>query len=129
LLVVGILGAFAALNTGELAEEIQGHSKLIETHSTFAGATTWLFALFFIELLIPLVSRWISKIGEDNKIVRAILVLFSWYQKIISKPWIRIILAILALVTLVITGMLGGAIVYGNTADPLTKYLLPLLGL
>jgi hypothetical protein len=61
---------------------------------------------------------------------------FAKYQKwpnlaakILTEKTLSKVLAFLGLVSITITGMLGGVMVYGVTADPLAPMVLKLLGL
>lgn len=53
----------------------------------------------------------------------------SLYQKIIGFLPIRLPLVIIALTALTVTGVLGGTLVYGNSADPIAPYVLSILGI
>jgi hypothetical protein len=122
LLVVGFAGALAALLTGDIASEIVGETALIETHSTFAIITTVLYGLFVVELMIKLV-RPVWKMP-------ALLEKFTaLYIKSIEASWLRALLVIAAILGLIVTGLLGGAIVFGTSADPLSGPILRLFGL
>lgn len=131
LVIVGFLGAVVARATGENAEHLLGVSdqnfrNLIETHATFAGASTLLFGIFAIEIVLRfLISRfeiYYSKLGILKNLIDFIL-------KALEIKVIRIILAICALIAIFTTGLLGGVIVYGPNLDPLAPYVLKILGI
>ena len=91
LLVVGMLGAFAALATGDTAEHLTHRSHaIVEMHSNFAAASVFIYA---------------------------VILAFT------------VTLAILGFIGIFVTGLLGGAMVYGATADPIAPIVLKLLGL
>src|SRR5574343_1787155 len=49
LLFFGVLGAFVALSTGEVAEHLSRPNRdLVETHSLFAATATWMYVLLLI---------------------------------------------------------------------------------
>lgn len=45
------------------------------------------------------------------------------------QNWLISLLAVVGLFAITITGVLGGSIVYGTTADPLAPIVLKMLGL
>ena len=119
LVIVGMVSAFPALNTGETAEHLADRSlrPLIEMHSTFANASTWIFGFL---ALVYLVS-WISKSEWNQKLLNSGFAKI-WTIKVnianyILNSYIPIILALIGLATITITGALGGAIVYGPDID------------
>ena len=59
-LIIGILGAFAALQTGDMAEDnYEGGSleNVIETHKAFAISTTYIFGALALAYLIALAEK------------------------------------------------------------------------
>jgi uncharacterized membrane protein len=103
-LALGVLGAIAALITGNLAEGlIKPDPAVVEAHSTFAFATFLIYAA--------------TAAGE----------VASYFNK--KFPIILVILSIVGLITLMTTGLLGGVMVYGTSADPLAPIVLKLLGI
>lgn len=126
MLFIGVGGAFVASSTGEMAEDlINANKQLIEIHSTFAGISTTIFGLLLLgEILILLTPKIFPKYNLPKT---SELVLFI--QKILTHKIVVIGLAFLGLVAITITGLLGGTIVYGATADPLAPIILKLLGI
>jgi uncharacterized membrane protein len=127
LLVVGVLGAFAALYTGSIAEHlVHPNRQLVNTHSTFAVAATWLYgALLFGEI--------IAVVNDQNyvykKSFQPLSLLLHFIERILCSGIISWILAALGFIAIFLTGLLGGAIVYGATADPIAPIVLNLLGI
>jgi uncharacterized membrane protein (DUF441 family) len=121
-LVVGFVGALVALLTGDIASEIVGETALIETHSTFAIITTIVYGLFVVEIA----GRIITTFTKTPEVIKRLI---DRYVYVIRIPWFRTILVVVGLVCVFMTGLLGGAIVYGAEADPLSGPLLHLLGL
>ena len=126
LLVIGVLGACAALYTGGVAEDlVHPNHQLTEMHSTFAGLSTGLYgALLFGELLVFLTPAIIPKLK-----IKKLTVTLIWIQKLLTQKIVSEILALLGFIAITITGLLGGAIVYGATADPIAGFVLKLLGI
>lgn len=124
LLLVGTLGAFFALTTGEIAEEgLSGTARNIaHVHSTWANFTTFIFALLSVAYLI----RWIYILGIldkskllNNKFSLKLIELDSYFL----RSWLIGILAFIGLIALLITGALGGSIVYGSDVDPFVSFI------
>ncbi len=126
LLTFGLLGAFASSSTGEIAEHlVRPEERLVETHAFFAALSTWLFGLLLAgEILSYLNIKFLSRPE------------FAKYQKwpnlvakILTEKTLSKVLAFLGLIAIFMTGLLGGVMVYGVTADPLAPVVLKLLGL
>ena len=126
LLLVGVLGAFASSSTGEIAEELTNpNSQLVDMHALFASASTWLYGLILAgEVLYFLTPFLASKLS-----IAPLITLLSFFQKILQNPILSKVLALLGLIAISITGMLGGVMVYGLTADPLAEILLRVLNI
>lgn len=123
LLLFGLLGAFMALQTGEIAEHLVGESKLIEVHSIFANISVWVFVALSIGELANLL---ISKNTVENLFLKKIVI---FLDRVFYNVWISKILAFLGFCFIVITGLLGGVIVYGVSSDPLAGFVLKLLNI
>jgi uncharacterized membrane protein len=126
LLLAGVIGAFVANSTGEIAEHlVRPDHNLVEMHATFASISTWVYGLLLIgEVLSVLTINIIPKIGIPK--LTSFLVSI---QKILTNRTLSIILALAGLVAISVTGLLGGVMVYGTTADPIAGVVLQLLGL
>ena len=127
LLTTGFLGACAALMTGDGAEQVVGHSALVETHSTFAGISTIIFAILLAMYLIRAYQKYpmarVTVLMEKHPFLMTI---YTWKIRIASyflDTPIVYLLAILGLIAITITGSLGGAIVYGPDADPIVQFI------
>ncbi len=126
LLVTGVLGAFVALSTGETAEHlVRPNRQLVQMHSLFADIATWLYgALLAGEMLSLLNPYLVLKFGANT--LTKILIRT---EKLIMSRLVSVVLAILGLIAISVTGLLGGALVYGATADPVAPFVLHLLGI
>ncbi|MCX6757736.1 MAG: hypothetical protein NTZ44_02555 [Candidatus Nomurabacteria bacterium] len=129
LLFFGVLGAFTALGTGEIAEKLyQSEHKLIEIHSTFAGIATWIYvALLFGEIISVLNNSYQNLIQEIK--IDKIKTFLVKLENILCSGTFSKILSILGLIAISVTGILGGAIVYGASADPFAGFILKLFGI
>jgi uncharacterized membrane protein len=128
LLVIGLVGAFFALSTGDIAEKSYSGSdvhKLIEIHATFAGISTYIYGLITLIYLVYLLNK--MKWNFNNGIDKILLPISNISLLIFEKNWIMISMAIIGLIAIVITGGLGGLIVYGPTADPFFAYFYKII--
>ena len=127
LVIIGTGLSFLALQTGELAEGIIGRSRLVETHSTFATISTWFFIIMAIVYFIHIINNEFTQLKDwcwNTKYIRTIWRVLSKITDIIFFYWgMFIALGIMGLVLITITGALGGAIVYGPTADPVVSFI------
>jgi uncharacterized membrane protein len=126
LLIAGVLGAFVSNSTGEIAEHlVRPDHQLVEMHAAFASASTWIYALLLVgELLVLLIPNIIQKIGLPK-----ITSFLTSIQQILTHRVLSAILAFLGLIAISVTGLLGGVMVYGTTADPIAGIVLQILGL
>lgn len=126
LVIVGFLGGWISQMTGEQAEHLVGGGRLVETHSFFAGASMVFFGIFAFEVVIIFLKNRYNnlyvKLGVITKII-------DWALNLVQNRAFRFLLAVLGLIAIFVTGLLGGVLVYGPTADPLAPYVLKILGL
>lgn len=124
--IIGSLSSLVTLKTGELAEHALGNNagirNLVETHSTFANAASYIYGFIAFLYLITLLERYAS-IGDKSP---RLVSIWNRVLKIKNYFWKRFFLvplAIIGLVLITITGSLGGAIVYGPDIDPVVKFI------
>lgn len=126
LLLVGVLGAFAALMTGETAEQLtKPNHNLVEAHSFFATTATYLYAILLLGEILSISMSWIDLKLKSGSILKTIV----FIKNLLNQPILSITLAILGFITISITGLLGGVMVYGTSADPVAGLVLRLLGI
>ncbi len=127
LLVFGTLGAFAALTTGEIAEQIsKPNHQLVEMHSAFANISTWIYAALLLGEILTVIKDRLAVKLETVVYVKKIIILV---QKILTNEILSVTLAFLGLVAISVTGLLGGVMVYGTSADPVAGIILKILGI
>ncbi len=126
LLFFGLLGAMASLWTGETAEHLTRASRdIVEAHALFATTATWMYgALLFGEALVVAIA-WLAAHAPSVRVPQVVV----FFRDLLTHPILASTLAILGLVTLTITGLLGGVMVYGTSADPFAAGMLRLLGI
>lgn len=127
LLAAGFLGALIASETGEIAEHlVRPQRDLVEAHATFASLTIWFYGLILLgevlRLALPFIETKIRLPQWLSSTIRMI-------EKILTQPGVSGVLAFLGLVAISLTGLLGGVMVYGTTADPFAAMILKILGI
>jgi len=126
LLVFGFAGAFVALQTGELSAELTRPNRdLLESHELFANMTSWMYGL----IIVGKVLSFFETHSLFAKVPPPFQKLISFISKILTHRIVVILLALLGILALSLTGLLGGAMVYGTTADPLAPFVLKMLGI
>ncbi len=122
LLVVGVAGASAALASGEAIEDsFRALNYIVEVHSAFATATTWIFGA----LLFAYIFKYIARLQFWTNLQKQ----FSFLQfvqklaNVLFQRQVRLLLAIIGLISISITGALGGAIAYGPEIDPFVSFV------
>jgi len=127
LLLIGFLGAYAALSTGGTAARlVHPNRELTHMHSTFGRATIWIFGILLLGELAAFINAELRARGKSWGVISAILI---WIERILCHPAVSVVLALVGLLALSVTGLLGGVIAYGLTADPLAPYVIHLLGI
>lgn len=126
LLIAGVLGAMAANATGEVAEHVaRADRRIVETHSFFAAASTWIYGLLLFGELLRLLNPYLTKQFSQNMLVQ----LSVFFERVLTHKVLTPLLVIVGIVAISLTGLLGGVMVYGTSADPLAPFVLRLLGL
>ena len=125
LLLFGVLGAFAALATGDTAEHIvHPNRQLVNAHSNFAAAATWLYGALLLGEITSYINAqfYLKKYQVVSKVS-------IFIEKVFCNRVFSGVIAFIALITISIAGLLGGVIAYGVTADPFSSVVLNLLGI
>ncbi len=127
LLLIGVLGAFAALSTGEIAEQlVNPNHQLVEMHSTFADISVWIYGILLLGEIISIINQnYISHFLQYTKVVKFL----AQIEKLISNNILSKILAFFGFIAIFVTGLLGGVMVFGLSADPIAKFVLIILGI
>jgi uncharacterized membrane protein len=126
LLTAGIFGAFAALATGETAEHlVKPNHDLVEMHARFALWATLTYGVLFLGELSSILN--INFIPKLN--INFLTKISNKLEKIFTNDTFSKVLAVYGFFDISVTGILGGVMVYGLSADPLAPLLLNLLGI
>jgi uncharacterized membrane protein len=125
LVVLGTLGALAAIATGSLAEDLITDRSLrpvLHLHETFAYITLALFGL----LAAAYVIRFIFRNYPNVKARFPAGSLIQNASDFILQGWVRVPLALLGMIAITVTGALGGTVVYGPGVDPVAAFVYSL---
>ena len=126
LLITGVLSAMVASSTGEVAEHlVRPDHDLVEMHALFASASTWFYGLLLVGEVLYFINPKITTRFGSSYVTK----LLGFVQKVLTNRAVTLILAILGLLAISVTGLLGGVMVYGVTADPLTSIVVDILGI
>jgi uncharacterized membrane protein len=125
-LLAGVVGALAAITTGETAEHIvRPDRQIVEMHAFFATTSTWIYGLLLAGEALFILNPFIIKKFPEGIVPQ----LFRLIERILTNRALTLILAILGVIAISLTGLLGGIMVYGTSADPLAPHVLKLLGI
>lgn len=124
LLWVGFLGTLAALQTGEMAEDLVGRNQLIEVHSQWGTITSWIFGVLSLVYALAVLERYFGeKIGQALGGGAAIFKRIAALAAVAQRSPLSLVIALAGLAAVSITGALGGAIAYGPDIDPVVKFV------
>ena len=130
LLFVGTLGVFVALQSGEeRGGENLEPGTVLAYHSLFATITTWIFGLLASGQLVLTISAWVTRLVTKREWLYVIWKIIERIARILTLRALVIIASLAGLVTLTITGALGGGMVFGSQADPVVAFVFKMLGL
>ncbi len=120
LVVAGTVGAFASLQTGEIAEHAYGDGmrNVLEMHALTANISTYIYGFLAILYVI------------DALQARGQLKPYAWLSSIkntVLNSVIADIGAIIGFALLGLVGALGGILVYGPDADFVTSFVYSML--
>lgn len=136
LVVVGEIGALVATYTGstarhELLSSGIGDKSLnlravVSLHETWSHLSVVIFGLLAAAYLV----QWLNRLAVIDYIpstfLKSIWKLGTWLQHLLNETALVFVLAIAGLVSITITGALGGLIVYGPNSDPVVHLVYQL---
>lgn len=127
LLLLGVAGIYLASATGDIAKDLNNPDHdLVEMHELFAGISTFMYVFLLIIEFMPFVNNFLTK---KNLLTEKIRKISRDLTKLINNQFLIKLLAIAGVLALSVTGLLGGVMVYGTSADPISPFVLSLLGL
>jgi uncharacterized membrane protein len=127
LLVIGVLGAYAALASGETAENsIRLNRQLIEVHALFATLATWIYAALLVGEIAAIMN---AKHYQYKQRFQWISPIVHFLERILCNKRFSYVFALIGFIAISVTGILGGVLAYGLSADPIAPYLIKILGI
>ena len=127
LLFLGIAGIYIASSTGETARDLnEPNHNLVEMHELFADVSTFIYVFLLAIDVIPLVNDFLTKKKLLTEKIRKIS---RDLTKLTNNQFLIKLLAIVGVLALSVTGLLGGVMVHGTSADPIAPFVLSILGL
>lgn len=115
LVIVGSLSTIPTMLAGIIAKPLfEDAIQVVNVHETFAITTSIIF--LFLGMLYVVI--WMKK-----QIKKSSVAFLLRLQKIIFLYHIEKILALIGLITITITGALGGIIAFGPGTDPLAHFV------
>jgi uncharacterized membrane protein len=130
LVTFGVLWIFPTAGTGDLAAEIiekkSDTLKLIETHEMFASISMGIFMIIAFSYLLPIAIRNIARMPRIIARIISLIARLEPITKRISESPLVAVFSFFGLVSVIITGALGAALVYGKEADPAISFIYAL---
>ncbi|MCE9642872.1 MAG: hypothetical protein K8Q97_00955 [Candidatus Andersenbacteria bacterium] len=126
LVIVGSASLLVARQLGDQLEDTHRDvAHLVHVHSAWATYATALYGIITIIYFLLIVK----KLDEDRAMPRVLHVLAGTVSpvtriaKFLFDYYVVTLLAIMGFILMMVTGALGGAIVYGATADPFVSFV------
>jgi hypothetical protein len=123
LATVGGLSLLVARQFGDAARHSLSDKTLLPLvykHEQYANFSVAVFGVVGVVYLLVLIGLYLET--HPNSILK-IFNPFLGIQKIIQTPLAQV-LAVVGIIVLLVTGALGGAIIYGASSDPITNVIV-----
>lgn len=125
-LFAGVIASMAASATGEIAEHLaRPDRRIVEVHSLFAVTSIWVYGLLLIGELFAILNPYLVQKFPNARSLKLLLLT----ERILANRAFSMLFVIIGVVAITLTGLLGGVMVYGTSADPLAPLVLKLLGI
>jgi uncharacterized membrane protein len=138
LVIVGTTGAFAAamagdgakraVLTGAVRAQVANPHVVISAHEAWAKISVVIFTL----LAAGYAVQWLNKFNVIDRLPGSAL-RWVWrtgtalQQLVTENSFVVVVLAAVGLISITVTGALGGSIVYGPNTDPVVHFIYQLL--
>ena len=125
-LIIGLFGAYSALSSGSVAEDIYDnpeYNHVVEVHEGWANSATNIYLVLAIFYVVIWFNKYYRKLLPKNEYVEKTWRIIIKIKDIIFNTPLIWIIAGLGLVTMVVTGALGGILVYGKDFDPIMSII------
>jgi uncharacterized membrane protein len=128
LVIVGAVAALVTIQTGTwIGDMIPSSSPsypVLQMHALMATSTGILFCVLALIYIFAVLMRYgFLEMGKQLSFLRPLGRFCDW---LVKSPIVAIV-ALIGLCTLILTGTLGGILVYGPDLDPATKFVYQLL--
>ncbi len=128
LVFIGSASTVPALFSGKLIENgFEDRANLVNAHSFWAELTTMIFGLIALSYFVEIINKHNIFNIAQNTSFSPVWKLVLKIKKMILETKLIIVLTFLGLLAVVVTGSLGGIIVYGQNLDPFTEFIYKLL--
>ena len=130
LVIFGTLGGYAALLTGDTARRLITDTSLrplIRAHESWGQISVIIFSVLAAGYLVAWIKRSGSTFLQKIPPIKQLWPLIVWFQVLITETPLVWLLAAAGIVSLTVTGALGGSIIYGHTGDPFTDWIYHLI--
>jgi hypothetical protein len=95
-------------------------------HSAFAVLSVWIYCILLAgEVIASFNQKYLGLIKLDERIIK----ILKFLESLLCNDAFAKILAALGFIAIFLTGLLGGVMVYGLSADPLAGIVLKILGI
>ena len=124
LIILGGLSLLAARQAGDLARHLVADpslAPLIHKHESYANISTAIFGIIAAGYVFAIIKVWIRK-NNFNQFTQLLQPVF-YLQSLLTETFLVKVLAIAGFAALLITGALGGSIVYGHDSDFFTNFI------
>ncbi len=127
-LLLGSASTAPTVLAGKLAEgNFPDARYLVEVHSTWAQATSVIFVLLSFCYFVAILDKHVIFGINPSKLFPAPWGLAVKLEKFVLETFVVVPIVLAGLMAIVVTGALGGAIVYGKNLDPFTVFIYNLL--
>lgn len=113
---------YATYFTGTLLEDAYEGSRLLEMHELWGIITLTFFTLVSIAQLV----RWLELTGKCSASSKLCRWLSTYARYVFTTP-VMLVVGLFGLLTITISGALGGALAYGPEVDPVVKLVYRLI--
>ncbi len=129
LVITGSIASGVAYITGDLLKNQLPNDpqlrSLVELHSNWAMITIGIFGLIALAYFLTWLTRHNAFGPNTDQILRRIIDTAERF----TNSWLVILFAVAGLISVTITGALGGSIVYGPRVDPVVIFIYWLFSL
>ncbi len=124
LVTFGGISLLVTLKSGGIARQLvtdKSLMPLINQHEFYAKLSTAVYGLIASGYVFSAFQKYLS--AKYRKQLGGLWKIIFWYGDLVTYSSIGKVAALAGFITLLITGALGGSIVYGSNLDPFTHFI------